>query len=154
MEWFVLYLFVMIEKLSGLLNNGYAIAAWSLAAVAGVAVICFFYWLESGEEFIEVFNTALAKRARKIALWFFAIGLSLGVIGSLLPNHKQLAVIVGTGLTYQAVTSDQGKRIGGKAVDLLEKQIDDALKDEKAITIPPQVTEKAKELVKESVKQP
>lgn len=152
MEWFVLYLFVMIEKLSGLLNNGYAIAAWSLLAFAGVVVICFFYWLESGDEFTEVFNTALAKRARKIALWFIAIGLTLGVIGSLLPTHKQLAVIVGSGLTYQAVTSDQGKRIGGKAVDLLEKQIDDALKDDKAVIIPQAVTDKAKEIVKESAK--
>ncbi|MNZ73021.1 hypothetical protein D3C78_914200 [compost metagenome] len=32
-------------------------------------------------------------------------------------------------MTYNVVTSETGKRLGGKAVELLEKKIDNALKD-------------------------
>ena len=40
-----------------------------------------------------------------------------------------MAIIIGGGITYEALTSDKGKEIGGKAVDLLLKKIDDALEE-------------------------
>jgi hypothetical protein len=67
----------------------------------------------------------LLKRAAKIMIPF---GFIMGTIGFLLPSQKDAAIIVGSGITYNVITSETGKRIGGKAVDLLEQKIDDALK--------------------------
>jgi hypothetical protein len=70
---------------------------------------------------------AFSKMMKKWAKPAIVLGFLLGTVGSLLPDQKQMAIIVGTGLTYEAVTSETGKRIGGKAIQLLEKQVDDAL---------------------------
>jgi hypothetical protein len=156
MEWFVIYLFVMIEKLSALLAAGYSVAAWGIAGLFATFVVCGFMVVvhEDSAKFAPAWQHGITRKARKWFILMTCFGFFFGILGSIMPNHKQLAIIAGSGLTYQALTSEQGKRMGGKAVDLLEKQIDDALKDENPISIPPAVKEKAKEVIKEATKEP
>ncbi|MGL5013066.1 MAG: hypothetical protein ACRC6V_02090 [Bacteroidales bacterium] len=70
---------------------------------------------------------------------------------ALLPTKKEFAVIVGGGIVYQGITCDTAKELGGKAVEFLKKQIDDALKDETVNMIKKEAIEQTKEAVKETV---
>lgn len=56
-------------------------------------------------------------------------------------------------MTYQLLTSDTAKEVGGKAVELLKKQIDDALKEDalKSDTVN-MIKKEAIEQTKEAVK--
>lgn len=130
MEWLLIYLFVMIERIGSLFMFGWA-AFW-IGAVVYVIVLfgcCMTAdtWNEK-RKFKEIYDDKSAKLFRKISKILISAGLVLGIIGFLLPSQKDAAIIVGSGLTYNVLTSETGKRIGGKAVDLLEQKIDQALK--------------------------
>lgn len=132
MEWFLLYLFVMVESLTKLLALGwllmvfgaFAFGATFLAAIIEVSSY-------DGTPFGETWNdtTSATYKIRKIAKPMIIVGLIFGSISMLIPNQRGLAIIVGGSMTYQAVTSETGKRLGGKAVEALEKKLDEALAD-------------------------
>lgn len=130
MEWLLIYLFVMIERIGSLFMFGWAAfwigAALYLCVVIGCSVSAD-QWNEK-RKFKEIYDDKSAKLFRKISKILVSFGLVLGIIGFLLPSQKDAAIIVGSGLTYNVLTSETGKRIGGKAVDLLEQKIDQALK--------------------------
>ncbi len=126
MEWFLIYLFVCIEKFATALST-----SWLLFWIPGLllfAVVFFSVICGLDEDFKETWNHDVSKFIKSIAKWLMPLGFVFGTIGHFLPSQKELAIIVGSGVTYQAVTSETGKRIGGKAVDLLEQKIDEALK--------------------------
>lgn len=143
MEWFVIYVFVMIEKLAALLALGWA-AFWAGAILLG---ICLFAASMSAID--ARVTTAEQMKApgfcsiAKLAKWAMVIGLILGVSTYLIPSQKDLAIIVGSGVTYKAVTSETGQRLGGKAIDFLEKKLDDALVDKAPTPSTPKVEGKA-----------
>ena len=133
MEWFLIYLFVMIEKVGSLLMFGW-LAFWIgvclliLSAIVSAMKADTWSW-EPDTTFKEQWEThGFVKICKKVSKWLIPIGLIVGTLGFLTPSQKDAAIIVGSGITYQAVTSEAGKRIGGKAVDLLEQKIDEALK--------------------------
>lgn len=133
MEWFLIYLFVMIEQIGSLLMFGW-LAFWF-----GILLLIFscivsavkadnWSW-EPKTNFKEQWEThGFVKICKNTAKILIPIGFFVGTLGFLTPSQKDAAIIVGSGITYQAVTSEAGKRIGGKAVDLLEQKIDQALK--------------------------
>lgn len=138
MEFLVLYMFVMIEQFAALLYLGWA-AFWGglivTALVAIVSALCAdspSYHSKPVVTWSDTFNSTTAVTVRKVCKWFMIVGIILGCLSYLIPTQKDLAIIVGGGITYQAVTSETGKRIGGKAISLLEQKIDSVLADKPA----------------------
>lgn len=72
-------------------------------------------------------NLERTSKTRKLAVVIWVICSVLSVIGALLPSKKEMAVIVGGGITYQVVTSVEAKEFGGKAVELIMQSVDKAL---------------------------
>lgn len=139
MEFLVLYMFVMIEQFAALLALGWAAFWGGLLVTAFVAAISGMLTQDSGYSgqrpvitWSQNFNNPTAKTVRGVAKWFMIVGIILGCLSYLIPTQKDLAIIVGGGITYQAVTSETGKRIGGKAISLLEEKIDSVLADKPA----------------------
>ena len=133
MEWFLLYLFVMVESLTKLLALGWPLMVFGAFAFGATFLAAIIEASSSynGTPFGETWNdTASATyKIRKIAKPMIIVGFIFGSISMLIPNQRGLAIIVGGSMTYQAVTSETGKRLGGKAVEALEKKLDEALAD-------------------------
>lgn len=131
MEWFLIYLLVMCESIAALF------AGMGFLIILGVVMIIgstFIAGINASdlEEFSESLSQPMIKRVRRWGISLFIMGLVMTGVAKLIPTQKDLAIIIGAGVTYQAVTSDTGKRIGGKAIELLEQKIDSALKDKVA----------------------
>lgn len=145
MEFFLLYLFVMIEKLAAFLAIGSSVFFWSGAAAVSTYALSFLASADKGE-FQEYLTKTKRYRRWSIVAAFF--GVFMFVTSNLLPSKKDLAIIVAGGMTYNVLTSEPAKEIGGKALELLKKQMDDALKDD---TLKDAIKEKAKQEVKDAL---
>jgi hypothetical protein len=132
MEFFLIYLMVMCEAISGVLDDmGFMIFIGFLLLAIPTLIAAFNS--TDLEDFQEGMENPVIKKARKWGIVFVVVGVVLVGASKLIPDQKNLAIIVGAGVTYQAVTSETGKRIGGKAVDLLEQKISEALDEPKLI---------------------
>jgi hypothetical protein len=134
MEWFLIYLFVAIEKFAAALALGWGVF-W-LGALITVAVF-FIAACRSDTDYpknrtFEYFwkEDYFSKGSRRIAKLMMVFGFIFGTIGHFLPSQKELAIIVGSGVTYNVLTSDPAKALGNKALILLNKKIDSALESE------------------------
>lgn len=153
MEFVLLYLFISIEKIAAFLAIGGGLFKWSFISYLFTYALGFA--MSKDKEDLQTWNVKL-KKHRTLAVAGVIIGGLLFTTSSLLPTKKELAIIVGGGITYQMVTSDTAKEIGGKAVELLKKQIDDALKDdalkdETVNTIKEKAVEETKQAVKGAI---
>jgi RsiW-degrading membrane proteinase PrsW (M82 family) len=130
LEWFLIWLFICIENVSKALSLGWLVFWFGMLLIC-IAVVAaatkadawgsqhdFGHYWENYK-----FTTMLKPIGKKLVIGGFIVGM----VGMLLPSAKQMALIVGTGVTYQAVTSETGQRIGGKVSQLLEQKIDEAL---------------------------
>lgn len=127
MEFLVIYLFVSIEKIAALLAIGGSVFFWSMMSVAGLYILSFFTSKDKAD-FAD--NVKKTKRYRLTAQLLAVVGAFMFVTSALLPDKKELAVIIAAGTTYQVITSEPAKQIGSKALQLLQKKLDEALKDE------------------------
>ncbi|QYW06538.1 hypothetical protein uav_007 [Pseudomonas phage UAVern] len=144
MEWLVIYFFVMVERIAAAAALGW-VAFWCgllliFLTVAACAINTSNY--PEPVTFTDNMQNQWAKVFTKAGKWCAILGLILGIVSYLLPTQKDLAIIVGSGVTYKAVTSETGKRLGGKAIDFLEKKIDDALGDDPKAPEAPQAPAK------------
>lgn len=131
MEWFVIYIFVMIEKLAALLALGW-LFFWGAIVVWGITFFgASLSAIDNQKTTAEQMKEPGFKSLAKLSKWVMGIGLTFGILTYFVPSQKDLAIIVGSGITYKAVTSETGQRLGGKAVDFLEKKLDDALGESK-----------------------
>lgn len=146
MTFFLVYLFTQIENIAALFALGGTLFTWSLIFALATYPTAFIL----GNK--ETFDNWLVRmnKFRKWNYFLAVIGAIFFVIGSLLPNKKDLAIIVAAGATYEILTSNEAKEVGGKALELLKKQMDDALKDDKALN---SLKSQAAESIKEQVKQ-
>lgn len=60
---------------------------------------------------------------------FFVLFLACIMLYTVTPTSKGVAAIIGGSVTYDILTSEAAKEIGGKGLELLNKQIDEMLKD-------------------------
>lgn len=127
MEFLVIWLFVSIEKIAALLAIGGSVFFWSMLSVAGVYILSFFTSKDK-EDFSD--NVKKTKRYRVTAQLLAFVGAFMFVTSALLPDKKELAIIIAAGTTYNVITSEPAKQIGSKALQLLQKKLDEALKDE------------------------
>ena len=61
---------------------------------------------------------------RKSCYWLLSITAVMFVLHTLIPTQKNLAILIGTGTVYEVVTSEDGRRIGGKVIQMLEEKLD------------------------------
>ena len=152
MEFFLLYLFISIEKIAAFLAIGSSIFTWSIVVYIGTHILNFA--LSKDADSYKAFKDK-TKKHRKVAVLLGVVGAMLFTVSSLLPTKKELAVIVAGGVTYNVITSDSAKEIGGKAIELLKKQIDDALKDDvinnSVNSLKEQAIEKAKQEARKQI---
>ena len=130
MEYFLLYLLTSVGKVAVLLKMSGVI--FILAAVfTAVGVLLSIIFSEEYdttlEESVGKFKSAFGKPLKAILI-STAVLYSLG---SILPTERDMALIVGGGVAYQAATSDKGREIGGKAVELLMQKVDELLEQPK-----------------------
>lgn len=132
MEFFLIYLFVMAESLGGFLMMLGGHMFWlSVLSLPVLAVGC---GLAADASLINHFSDFWAMsfpvKTRKLAKVCAPIGIVFVCIANLIPTQQQLAIIVGSGVTYNVLTSEPAKQLGGKALELLNKKIDEALEGE------------------------
>ena len=131
MEFFVLYLFVMLEQIAKVLILLGNWLVWPAIAVASVAVfLCGILEMEGYAHEAEARKEMRArwlKLLKRPVISLVSIGALLITIGSLLPTPKQAAVIFGGGVAYQAVTSDKGQEVLGKVGAKVEAELDKLL---------------------------
>jgi hypothetical protein len=121
MEFFVLYLFVMLEQISGLFSK---LGGFLLILMFISALISPLIWLALSDSFTQ---DEIKKMATKpIKCFKVAIGLTVVcfLLENLLPTPKQAAVIFGGGMAYKAVTSDKGQEVLGKVGSKVEQELD------------------------------
>ena len=148
MSWFIIYLFVSIEKIATFLAIGGSVFWWSILALVATYGLALFA-SKDNESFKD--NIEKFAKYRKLTITFACVGALFYSVSVLLPSKKELAVIVGAGITYNVLTSDSAKEIGGKAVELLKKEIDKALSDDGIKNLPEKAKDKAVDIVKEAV---
>lgn len=126
MEFFIIYLFVSIEKIASLLHT---LGAWSLIGAFLLLVIAFFSALvvvENGASGPEHFNKFVRnhKKLLKISFFFGVITMSISAI---MPSREETAMIIGGGVTYNILTSAQAKEVGGKSLELLNLKLQEMI---------------------------
>lgn len=130
MEFFLIYLFVMCGAIGSLFIK----LAWVFFPVAivgyGIVALATMVSTDCDESFEENFSKPLALKGRKWFTRLLIAGIVCLCVGKLIPSQKEMAMIVAAGVTYNVITSEPAQRIGGKALDLLEKSIDNAMKTE------------------------
>lgn len=131
MEFFLIYLFVMAETLGGfLLMLGGHMFWLSILTIPALAIGCAIAATESRiNHFSDFWVMSFPVKTRKLAKVCAPIGIIFVCIANLIPTQQQLAIIVGSGVTYNVLTSEPAKQIGGKALELLNKKIDEALEE-------------------------
>ena len=126
MEFFLLYLLTSVGSIASLLKIGgvfFIFASIFLVIGVIVSVITAVEYGDTVEDQLNKFKNIFGKPLKTILI-LSAISYSLG---SMLPTERNMAIIVGGGVAYQAATSETGKEIGGKAVELLMKKVDELL---------------------------
>lgn len=135
--WVLMYLFVIVDQLREAMSNypgGFAFA------VCGTLIFCAYLGASRAsididtrtlEQFDDrwekLVNSNSTKWFRRILILLWIIPVMMFTAHTLLPTQKNLAILIGAGVTYEAVTSESGKRIGGKVIQLLEEKLDQAM---------------------------
>lgn len=126
MEFFLLYLLTSVGSIAALLKIGgvfFIFASIFLVIGVIVSVITAAEFGNTVKEQLNKFKEPFGKPLKTILI-LSAISYSLG---SVLPTERNMAIIIGGGVAYQVVTSETGKEVGGKAVELLMKKVDEML---------------------------
>ena len=135
MEFFLLYLLTSVGSIASLLKIGgvfFIFASIFLVIGVIVSIITAVEYGDTIEDQLNKFKNIFGKSLKTILI-LSAISYSLG---SMLPTERNMAIIVGGGVAYQAVTSETGKEIGGKAVELIMKKVDELLAEPNTSTPP------------------
>lgn len=134
MEYFLLYLLTSVGKVAVLLKmSGVIFILATVFTAIGVLISAIFSVEDDTtlEEELGKFNSAFGKPLKTILI-STAVLYSLG---SILPTERDMALIIGGGVAYQAATSDKGREIGGKAVELLIQKVDELLEQPKEFKV-------------------
>lgn len=131
MEVFLIYLLVMIESIASIFNSGLvvAIGVGSFSVLLVMLVVCLIQMDKEGHTWEDTWLNPHVRQARKWLIGFIVVSFLSTSFAKLLPTQKDLAIIVAATTTYQMATSEAGQRIGGKALDLLEKKIEKAIEE-------------------------
>lgn len=140
MVTFMIYLLVMCEQIA-IMVGGFAEFFTITASIS--AVLAIVISLVCAAESVDGLDTlfqepddhheggfwkrSVGKSMLKTWKWVVVLAIMLHVVEGLIPSQKNMAMIIAGSATYHAVTSEPAQRIGGKALDLLEKKLDEAI---------------------------
>lgn len=110
MEFFVLYVLMILENLQG----------WFIAVAVITGLISACYLLNSLLE---------QESSPTFAKVLIGVCVLSSLLACMIPSKKEMAIIAAGGVTYNVVTSDAAKQVGGKGVELLNKKLDEMLQD-------------------------
>lgn len=150
MEFILIWLLMSTERIASVLASGgstlISIAIWGfvLSYVANVVT-------SSNAATFE----AQKPKMQKLRKWMIVLGF-VGFFGSgmgaLLPDKKEMAIIIGGGLTYKVLASDDAKQIGKAAIDAIMNQVESNLQEPVVVpVITPEVAVPATPTVDETV---
>lgn len=131
MEWLLLWLFMVSPKI-----------AYVLTMLGGGMVL-----LYGGHFFVHAMNNIGMGEEWKSLKKTLVFGVICIGLAALIPTKKDIALIVAGGVSYNVITSDAAKEIGGKTLKILNENLDDYIKEAKDV-----VKDGAKEAIKETVK--
>lgn len=131
MEWLLLWLFMVSPKIALFLG-------WTGAALLAI-------W--GGHFFLHAMENIGIGEPWKSLKKTLVFGLICIGVASVIPSKKDIALIVAGGVSYNVITSDAAKEIGGKTLKILNENLDGYINEAKDV-----VKEGAKEAVKEAVK--
>lgn len=138
----MIYLLVMCEQIATMVG-GFAkfftiVASISAVAAIVVSLVCA---VESYAGLDTLFQEpsdrheggfwkrSVGKSMLKTWKWVVVLAIMFHAVEGLIPSQKNMAMIIAGSATYHAVTSEPAQRIGGKALTLLEKKLDEAIDD-------------------------
>lgn len=110
MEFFVLYVLMILENLQG----------WfiGVAVIAGLISAVFLFNSVFEQENMPTFAKVL-----------IGVCLLSSLLSCMIPTKKDMAIIAAGGVTYNVVTSDAAKQVGGKGIELLNKKLDEMIQE-------------------------
>lgn len=132
MEWFLLWLFMVSPKIAS-----------GLSVLGGGCILA---WL--AHMFFNFINTIDGDKSWKALKKVFVFGVICLALSAVIPSKKDIALIVAGGVSYNVITSDAAKEIGGKTLKILNENIDSYMKDAGA-GVKEAVKESAKDAIKE-----
>lgn len=119
MEYFLIYLLVMLDQFAKAVEVGFIISA------VFIAVYWFVYAVNSVDNPLEV------NPLTKYMMWpkrAFIFGCVCAVLVALLPSTQKAAIIIGGGMVVSAVTSEKGQQVAGRIGGALEEKLYEILK--------------------------
>lgn len=132
MEFFLIYLLTSVTKVATLLKIS-GVFFWATVVFTIVGV---FVSMAVGNEYNSTIKEELSKFKELFGKYIKTLLITTSILytlGAILPTERDMAIIIGGGLAYQAVTSDKGREVGGKAVELLIKKVDELLEEPKVV---------------------
>ena len=141
MVTFMIYLLVMCEQIA-IMVGGFAEFFTFVAVVTAVIAVIVSLIVASNphDDGLDIlfqepsdydeggfWKKSAGKSMLKTWKWIACIAIMLHTVEALIPSQKNMAMIIAGSATYHAVTSEPAQRIGGKALDLLEKKLDEAI---------------------------
>lgn len=127
MVFITLWLLISIEKISALLQSMDFLVVFAFIIFIVIFLVCICL-ADNSEEFKEYYGKSSYYRK-----WAIALGLTGAIfsgLGSILPNQKEMAIIVGGGTAYNILTSEEAKNVGGKAIKALNMKLDEILSED------------------------
>lgn len=141
MVTFMIYLLVMCEQIA-IMVGGFAKFFTFVAIVLAVIAIVVSLIVASSphDDGLDIlfqepddldeggfWKRSVGKSMLKTWKWVVVLAIMLHAVEGLIPSQKNMAMIIAGSATYHAVTSEPAQRIGGKALELLEKKLDEAI---------------------------
>lgn len=111
MSFFVLWFLMVVGKIAAWLG----IMAFIAAVVGCICAIASHH--DDGK--VSTFSKCM-----------IATAIIFSLMATVVPDKKEIAMIVAGGVTYEVVTSDAAKELGGKSLGLLNKKLDELIADE------------------------
>lgn len=153
MSWFLIYIFVIADQIRDAVSGygGAFFLAFIVTAVCFGIIGCMRASIDIETRSPEQFDARWDKVKVGVLSWikrvlviFWIIPLLMWTLHTFLPSQKNLAILIASGVTYEAITSESGKRIGGKVIQMLEQKMDEALHKEKEIEQEKEIKEETK----------
>lgn len=161
MSFFLVWLFLSVEKVAFVFMQPISfifgpvigfpfIVVNILMGFAFLATLDSTFLPSTHEKVVEFIKKFYRTVFNKKTLWLvFVPVFTMGFIGKMLPSQKELAIILAAGGAYEIMTSDPAKKIGGKALIILEQEIDKVLQENEEIL--KKGVDETKEIVKNSI---
>lgn len=136
----LLYLFTRLGALSSVIGGMTFFTGVLLFSTASAAVIWFFAAHDGRASNVEWHMEKVRMLRRTVLRYFLPLWLVFGVLNLAIPSQKDMMLIVGGALGYEAVTAivndERIQETGGRAFELMEAYLDAQIAEQRARSAP------------------